>query len=377
MKEERKKKYWIQNIKPKSMKMTSVFVILPLGITLLGLIFFNMISLYESNMLVKRYIADTANLYVEQINLDVVQINNELIYMIDQNENIQNLPSEVTSRDAKYYGLERDIKENNRIMNIRYREVQNFYVYGQEADVLILENGVIFSESQKTPLYQVITEYLSNVEADSLSTRWIIMQAEGKDYIVSWYSKDKKVVGCIIDVDTIYSILRDKVENYQITPLLTDREGNAILASYGKSVEKKIMNVEPDASYPFGGVGTMHFFITSNEGILEKLLNLQIIFIIVLLVIIVLGFLTIYSYYKRILEPMESFVNGLENMEENQILNDNGTNNLIELESASDKFRDLLRKIQSLKIEIYEKELEKQKAELEYVQEQLRPHFFL
>lgn len=36
-----------------------------------------------------------------------------------------------------------------------------------------------------------------------------------------------------------------------------------------------------------------------------------------------------------------------------------------------------MRKIQSLKIAIYEKELNEQKAELEYMQEQIRPHFFL
>ena len=39
-------------------------------------------------------------------------------------------------------------------------------------------------------------------------------------------------------------------------------------------------------------------------------------------------------------------------------------------------FKELLRKIQGLKIAIYEKELAEQKAELEYTQEQIKPHFF-
>lgn len=43
----------------------------------------------------------------------------------------------------------------------------------------------------------------------------------------------------------------------------------------------------------------------------------------------------------------------------------------------SGKFKELLRKIQGLKIAIYEKELAEQKAELEYTQEQIKPHFFL
>ena len=40
-------------------------------------------------------------------------------------------------------------------------------------------------------------------------------------------------------------------------------------------------------------------------------------------------------------------------------------------------FRNLVRKIQALKITIYEKELNEKQIELEFAQEQIRPHFFL
>ena len=39
--------------------------------------------------------------------------------------------------------------------------------------------------------------------------------------------------------------------------------------------------------------------------------------------------------------------------------------------------RNLVRKIQALKITIYEKELNEKQIELEFAQEQIRPHFFL
>ena len=39
-------------------------------------------------------------------------------------------------------------------------------------------------------------------------------------------------------------------------------------------------------------------------------------------------------------------------------------------------FRNLVRKIQALKITIYEKELNEKQIELEFAQEQIRPHFF-
>lgn len=40
-------------------------------------------------------------------------------------------------------------------------------------------------------------------------------------------------------------------------------------------------------------------------------------------------------------------------------------------------FRNLVRKIQALKITIYEKELNEKQIELEFAQEKIRPHFFL
>lgn len=75
--------------------------------------------------------------------------------------------------------------------------------------------------------------------------------------------------------------------------------------------------------------------------------------------------------------PLKVFTEGISNMEEEQLLHEDGKNNILELEAVSDRFRFLLRKIQSLKIAIYEKELQEKRAELEYMQEQIRPHFFL
>ena len=74
---------------------------------------------------------------------------------------------------------------------------------------------------------------------------------------------------------------------------------------------------------------------------------------------------------------MKQFVGSLKNTEEEQWINENGDNNILELEMASKEFKGLLRKIKALKIDIYEKELEKQKTELETMQMQIRPHFYL
>ncbi|WP_411655261.1 sensor histidine kinase [Anaeromassilibacillus sp. SJQ-1] len=50
---------------------------------------------------------------------------------------------------------------------------------------------------------------------------------------------------------------------------------------------------------------------------------------------------------------------------------------VVEFKQLSDTFNGMMEEIKSLKIAVYEKELELQKAQLQYLQIQIRPHFFL
>lgn len=84
-------------------------------------------------------------------------------------------------------------------------------------------------------------------------------------------------------------------------------------------------------------------------------MRLQVILVFLAIGIIVGCILVVRVYYQRILRPMKQFVNSLKNTEEEQWINENGSNNILELEMASKEFKGLLRKIKSLKIDIYEK----------------------
>lgn len=61
--------------------------------------------------LADKYIADTAKLYVDQINRDMSQINSELIYLLDSDSNIKEIPDQITSTDAQYYEMEQTLRD--------------------------------------------------------------------------------------------------------------------------------------------------------------------------------------------------------------------------------------------------------------------------
>ena len=75
---------------------------------------------------------------------------------LDSDSNIKEIPDQITSTDAQYYEMERTLRERNRVLKIRYHEVQTFFVYGQKANVLITDSGTMFTESKgMTTLNQI------------------------------------------------------------------------------------------------------------------------------------------------------------------------------------------------------------------------------
>lgn len=225
---------------------------------------------------------------------------------------------------GEYYATLMEIKDENAVLKARFSETSTFYVYGHDADVLITDTGITYSSSPKLPMQKSLMEFLQNLSADDVrGIRWSLLHVEEEDYIISWYTKKGRSAGCIMRLNNIFNM------------------------------------------YLLSG------------GILERILNMQVIFVLLIIVLMTVCILEIYSYYQRVMEPLRRFTEGLDELQEEQMLNEDGSNNLLELESANSRFKDLLRKIQSLKIAIYERELNEQRVELEYTQEQILPYFFL
>lgn len=378
------------SVRIRSLKDTSLRLGTPVFLVLMGLIVCLLWGVWENRKLADKYIADTAKLYVDQINRDMSQINSELIYLLDSDSNIKEIPDQITSTDAQYYEMEQTLRERNRVLKIRYHEVQTFFVYGQKANVLITDSGTMFTESKgMTTLNQMLMSYLQIMTSkDSISTQWTVITFGDDDYIVGLYAKNKKVIGCVINLNLIFRTIRAKTEEYDVIPFMVDARGRVMtqadtsekykneIIDFSKAGEKKEKNATV-YSYQLGTVGKINLMVLPGGGILENVLIMQIAFVVLIAVLLIVCALEITAYYHRILEPLEKFGQKLEELEKEQSLNDDGSNNLLELESVSGKFKELLRKIQGLKIAIYEKELAEQKAELEYTQEQIKPHFFL
>lgn len=366
------KRRMLHSVRIRSMKDTSLRLGTPVFLVLMGLVVCLLWGIWENRKLADKYIADTAKLYVDQINRDMSQINSELIYLLDSDSNIKEIPDQITSTDAQYYEMEQTLRERNRVLKIRYHEVQTFFVYGQKANVLITDSGTMFTESKgMTTLNQMLMSYLQIMTSrDSISTQWTVITFGDDDYIVGWYAKNKKVIGCVINLNLIFRTIRAKTEEYDVIPFMVDARGRVMtqadtsekykneIIDFSKAGKKKNATVY---SYQLGTVGKINLMVLPGGGILENVLIMQIAFVVLIAVLLIVCALEITAYYHRILIPLEKFGQKLEDLEKEQSLNEDGNNNLLELESVSGKFKELLRKIQGLKLRSTRKSLPNRK----------------
>ena len=367
--------------KAEKLRTLGLKVLIPVFAVLLGLLLCLFVGMRETRKLAEQYTEDTAGLYVERINRDIFQINNELIQVLGKS-GIQEIPDTLEASEQKYYDLLRDIREQNRLLKIRYKEVQNFFVYAEKADVLIGDEGTVFSQSYVEGFLKDLRGFARKAATQSYGvTSWEFLETDGETYIVGWYTKAGNVIGCLMNTEKIFSLLKEMTQRYEVIPFLEKEDGTLIYPKDFAERKKEMSQAERKGGnfykYQLGTIGKMCVYVLPNGGILETILEMQTVLVVLITVLFGICIFLAVRYYYHLMIPLKVFTEGISNMEEEQFLHEDGRNNILELEAVSDKFRLLLRKIQSLKIAIYEKELQEKRAELEYMQEQIRPHFFL
>lgn len=379
--------------KNKSMGKLTIQVIIPVVILFLGILVVMFQSMFEARQLVYRYIEDTAALYVEQLNTDITKINYEIITLTSKKREINSVKG-IRPEDSKYYPVLNEIQEQNRNLKIRYKAPSCFFVYLEEAELLITDSGSVFKDSRKLGLNSVLMVALREKRGERTPySQWYFINDGEQDYVFSRFSQNGMTMGCAIRLEDLFKTLRIDSLGYEGIPFIQGEDGSLFMSSKDRDKisvedicnipEKKagIFTEKVIYSFPISGIigenRAFHIMITPSGGILEKIMRLQVILVFLAIGIIAGCILVVRVYYQRILHPMKHFVNSLKNTEEEQWINENGSNNILELEMASKEFKGLLRKIKSLKINIYEKELARQKTELEAMQVQIRPHFYL
>ena len=343
-----------------------------------------LVSTNQNRNLVNQYVSETVELYASQLRKEMDVMRVELINMLESNEATNELPDYFNSGSSKAIPILKKISEQLRIQAIWHDSVDGYFEYIGTSNALITSTGTKFSKSVKTSIERFLMVYLSaNMTRRQNSLYHEFVKIEDQMYLLTWYMKGQKIAGNLIPLERIFEDLENCTKGYTILPYIydTDNEDNIFPQNVS---EEKIKDFEQGAvkqaniyRYAISGLGDLCIYVVPGNGVIQDANRWEVILIIMLVICIFVCAVVVSIYVRHILFPLQSFVNSLDELDTDKYLHDNSSNNLLELESANEQFRNLIRKIQALKITIYEKELNEKQIELEFAQEQIRPHFFL
>ncbi|WMJ89661.1 sensor histidine kinase [Anaerocolumna sp. MB42-C2] len=133
----------------------------------------------------------------------------------------------------------------------------------------------------------------------------------------------------------------------------------------------RLVFTNKDTNLPF----TLNIYI--DNWFYERILFIQVFVIIMAFIVALTLFVFLFYMQKKVIKPIHNFSLNLSKINEGTNLLDLQDGNIIELEQASQQFKNLMREITKLKINLYEQELEKKRIQIGFLQQQIKPHFYL
>lgn len=260
-----------------------------------------------------------------------------------------------------------------------------FFAFLEKTDTYVDLNSVGPSEPEMEERFRELLKE-NSLNGYSAKARWTAVRCLAGNYILKVMQNNGRYLGCYVRADALlkpleglnfadtgFAVLLDDEnelvaysEEMHEKPLDQYREGNGRVRNY--------LVIETD----FDRAPFRVLIFVNNLGIYERYLAIQV--ALVVLGAAILGTLIFINKYlqRRVLRPIQEFAdNLLKYSNEDQPVFDITSNELKELELANEQFRNLLRQIKRLKITLYENELNRQEMQMDYLQLQIKPHFYL
>ena len=324
-----------------------------------------------------QYLRNTAELYIDRINNNFSYLNHFMGWTLANDEDLELMNDETTS-DAAF------IKSNRNLFR-RYAELQkslgaeyNFFVYLKEKQ--FFSN---FAPMDLTyPDYQAFKKQVIELVEDKMLyeqyySEWTTIEINGSYYIINIVPFYDSYLISLISADKLISPLRELDLGGEGYATLIGSDGESITDPIPEQSKLlKLFQFGKTVNQPFSNA-TFHVKLVIQFGTFEKIMIAQL--LVVLLAVTIACYLCFIMLYflKKVLIPIKNFSKNLTVLTSTGEPIDFENSRIIELEKANKQFIDLVKQLKDIKIEMYERELEKQSMQLRYMKLQIKPHFFL
>jgi sensor histidine kinase YesM len=256
-------------------------------------------------------------------------------------------------------------------------------------DLLLVQFSNRIYANERTQL----TDFLNSEKAFSDSNtngRWIIKKIDGRVYLLKSFTVYDFLIGAVIKADSLLSFI-EKDPYSETMYVLTNHTGEILsrsvysffrdeegFISNDKNIIENYKNKYFIVSTDVPEINGRFSCIIERRNVFSGLNLIQ-------WVIIFLGIISVFTIpfvvfylFESIVKPVQQLIIATREVEQgNWDYNITVKKAPIEFAKLNESFFSMVKEIKTLKIDSYEEKIERQKAELKYLQMQIKPHFFL
>ena len=222
--------------------------------------------------------------------------------------------------------------------------------------------------------------------SDNLGT-WQVFEAEGRKMLALIYGKDEAFMVAISDFPRM---MDTGGEPY--TVFFTASKESEVLSRVDWVTSNEILSPLKDEDYRFAGAGDRYMVVAktlsrapvrvvlavSNAGYWSSLTPLQNALLFVSLFMVLSIPLVIWWTRRYLGRPLRDLSRAMDRIKSGELTTQITHEFYMgELEEFKRTFNDMMSQIHTLKIEAYDREIDRQRIQMQYLQLQLRPHFFI
>lgn len=347
-------------------------------------IVYNFITVKAVNRKIYETNKNIASFYQNTLESDLKKVELNLAELVANNHNYRQLLNKSSEYDVHISSY--NIIEEYKTMLKLYPQITGLYIYSPKNDLY----RSTYNEGYKYQQKVEIEEYLKSMvdyEERSIKTSWNFEKINDHYYIVCVLGVKETYVMCSIEVDQM--LMSVEIDGFLVfysedgSPLTMEShimENEIILEAekedfYITGTKNNYFIVQSEVSFD----NTMRLaYISPYSGIWDVMERAQIYLIlasVMILCLIPICHRLLLYYFIR---PLEELVNTMNQIKQGEIETKMLTDyNVTEFCQTSETFNEMMDEIKNLKILAYERMMEVQRVELQYLQIQIRPHFFL
>lgn len=344
------------------------------------------------------YNVDIENILTEKL----IQVNSERLLfhqksVEDELETIEYFMANLVANDLSISGLRYDLSTLDAhlftysIMQ-KYQDilsanpnVTGLFIYTCNNNLYRARFSAATNMEQREQLVDYLrAKVLQDWEPSTLG--WQVQEIAGKQYLLRAFNIEKTYSICVVDLEQVKDVISTTLKTQQSIILYSTLGGEPLtqrsyIREHGIAIEPGYQGIVGDfliVQSVSDYLGISFICLIPSQGTFSKVDPLQSSLLIATSIFIILLLLCFYLLNRFYFNPMCVLGNAIAKVRAGNLETKIDANiRVSEFREVALAFNDMTDQIKRLKIKAYEQRLAVQQAELQFLQIQIRPHFFL